>query len=84
MAQRGVTRREVENVIEEGWLTSSAKPGTWGRRKVFVYNKEWEGRTFEEKEVTVYFKIGKDGDLLLLTVVARYGSDFPRGIEDEG
>ena len=36
-----------------------------------------EGTHYEEKEVTVYFKTDEDR-LILLTAIARYGSDFSR------
>jgi hypothetical protein len=45
---------------------------------VFAYEREWEGRVHEEKEVTVYFKRNAD-QLVLLTVRARYGRGFARG-----
>ena len=35
---------------------------------------DWEGEFFEEKEVTVYYKIKSD-KLILLTVKARYGKN---------
>jgi len=37
----------------------------------------WEGRHFDEKEVTVYYKL-VDDKLVLLTVKARYGKRFSR------
>lgn len=46
---------------------------------VFPYHADWEGRFYEEKEVTVYFRGRVGDDLALLTVKARYGRDFPRG-----
>jgi hypothetical protein len=45
---------------------------------VFPYQEDWEGRWYEEKEVSVYYKV-VEGVLVLLTVKARYGKDFPRG-----
>jgi len=77
MEQRGVTEEEVRETINAGWEASDAKPGTDGRTLVFSYDETWEGTHYDEKEVTVYFKIEEDG-LILLTVLARYGSDFPR------
>jgi len=41
------------------------------------YNGTWEGDFFEEKEVTVYCKVVKEG-IVLLTVKARYGKEFVR------
>lgn len=57
----------------------SPKSGTLGKVMVFPYHADWEGRFYEEKEVTVYFRGRVGDDLALLTVKARYGRDFPRG-----
>ena len=77
MAQRGITRAEIERTLNEGWEAKDAKPGTIGKVFVFPYNGTWEGDFFEEKEVTVYYKLVKEG-IVLLTVKARYGKDFLR------
>ncbi len=45
---------------------------------VFAYNAEWEGKFFEEKEVTVYYKY-KGEQFILLTAKARYGKNFKKG-----
>ncbi len=55
MAQRGVTREELERTLNEGWEDTDAKPDTLGRVMVFPYEQEWEGTFYESKEVTVYF-----------------------------
>ncbi len=44
---------------------------------VFPFQAEWEGRFYEEKEVTVYYKLTDEG-VILLTVKARYGKFSPR------
>jgi phenolic acid decarboxylase len=49
-----------------------------GKTFVFPYNREWEGRLYEEKEVTVYYKVVGDR-IIILTVIARYGSGFSKG-----
>ena len=77
MEQRGITEEEVRTTMRQGWKASDAKPGTVGRTLVFPYNAEWEGTQYQEKEVTVYYKVDGD-DLVLLTAIARYGRDFPR------
>lgn len=76
MEQRGITKEEVRETLQRGWTSGDAKPGTRGRTLVFTYDAQWEGTHYEEKEVTVYFK--SDSTLILLTAIARYGSDFPR------
>ena len=77
MLQRGVTVEEIELTLSEGWEASDAKSGTKGKTLVFPYQKEWEGQFFEEKEVTVYYKIVGE-ELTMLTIKARHGKDFPR------
>ena len=77
MQQRGVTKEEIETVINEGWEADDTKPGVFGKVLVFPYNRDWEGSRFEEKEVRVYYKQAKDR-LIVLTVKARYGENFPR------
>jgi hypothetical protein len=78
MHQRGITREEIERALNEGWEAIDAKPGTSGRVMVFSYQAEWEGQFYQEKEVTVYYKV-IDESFVLLTVKARYGQGFPRG-----
>ncbi len=78
MLQRGVTRQEIERTLNGGREASDAKPGTLGKVMVFPYRATWEGRFYEQKEVTIYYKV-VGGHLTLLTVKARYGKDFCRG-----
>ena len=77
MHQRGISRKEIERTLNEGWEASDAKSGTLGKVLVFPYEKEWEGQFYEEKEVTVYYKLAAEG-IILLTAIARYGKGFPR------
>ena len=78
MAQRGVTLEEIEQTLNEGWPAVDARPGTLGRVKVFPYAAEWEGELYPEKQVIVYYKQTNEG-IILLTAIARYGQEFPRG-----
>lgn len=78
MLQRGITLEEIRRALTEGCEAADAKPGTLGKMLVFPYDREWEGQIYEEKEVTVYFKV-TDGRPALLTAKARYGKNFPRG-----
>ena len=77
MEQRGITEEEVRKTLREGWGAPDAKPGSEGRTLVFTYDAVWERTHYEEKEVTVYFKL-EDEQLVLLTTIARYGKNFPR------
>ena len=77
MTQRGITREEIEKTLKCGWIADDSKTGTSGKVYVFQYNNEWEGKYFEEKEVSVYYKMISQ-EVVLLTVKARYGKNFPR------
>jgi hypothetical protein len=78
MLQRGVPREEVERTLRDGWQARDAKAGTAGKVFIFPYNADWEGKRFAEKEVTVYYKF-VGGQLVVLTVKARYGESFLKG-----
>ena len=77
MLQRGVTLGEIRMAMDQGWSASDAKPGTQGKTLVFPFRADWEGEFFDEKEVTVYYRIVGDS-IVLLTAKARYGEHFPR------
>ena len=77
MRQRGVSAEEMGRTLRDGWPATDAKPGTLGRSLVFPYEAEWEGESYREKEVTVYYKRTDQG-VVLLTVKGRYGQEFPR------
>ena len=72
MRERGVTRREVEKTLNEGRQDRDAKQGTFGRKMVFRFNREWQDIYYEEKEVVVYYKLIND-EIILLTVISHYG-----------
>jgi len=82
MLQRGITKEEVEKVLNDGWEADDAKPGTLGKALVSSYRSDWEEKYFEEKEVRVYYKVVND-EFTLLTVKARYGKDFPKRGEEK-
>ncbi|MCR4293156.1 MAG: DUF4258 domain-containing protein [Candidatus Kuenenia sp.] len=60
MQQRGVTKEEIEHVLNEGIETMDAKRGTIGKVSIFPYNNCWENKYFEEKEVSVGKVLGPD------------------------
>jgi len=78
MSQRGINKEEVEETLNNGWQADDVKPGIYGKTFVIPYNKEWEEKYFEEKEVRVYYKV-VNNEIVLLTVKARYGRNFSRG-----
>ena len=75
MEQRGVMKEEIEKALNEGWEAEDAKPRTFGKVFIFPYNDMWEGKFYEEKEVSVYYKI-INNSVMLLTVKVRYGKGF--------
>jgi hypothetical protein len=77
MIERGVTLDEINATLKDGRLAKDAKQGTYGKVWVFAYGREWIGRVFAEKEVSVYYKLEGD-NLIVLTVKARYGDNFER------
>ena len=78
MLQRGIRIEEIETVLNQGWEATDAKLGTLGKVFIFEYNEMWEGKSFEEKEVSVYYKFTND-TMVLLTAKARYGRSFIKG-----
>lgn len=78
MAQRGVSKDEIEKVLNDGWEAQDAKSDTLGKTMVFAIANEALETPYSEKEVTVYYK-HIAGQLILLTVKARYGQHFSRG-----
>jgi hypothetical protein len=80
MLQRGISLAEIEETLNKGKDAADAKEGTAGKVFVFPYKAEWEGKFFEEKEVTVYYKY-KAERLVLLTAKAKYGKFLKRSKE---
>ena len=75
MQQRGISIEEIQATINNGTDADDAKKGTSGKVYVYFFNEYWEGKYFEEKEISVYFK-QKGEELILLTAKARYGKNF--------
>jgi len=78
MLQRGISLKEIEETLKNGWEAADSVEGTAGKVAVFTYNGIWEDKFFEEKEVTVYYKY-KGNQIVLLTAKARYGKNFKKG-----
>jgi len=78
MNQRGVRLDEIQKTMNDGKIAANAKQGALGKVLIFPFEAEWEGQTYLEKEVTVYYKI-IDKKVILLTVMVRYGQGFQKG-----
>lgn len=55
---RNISESEVRSALEHGWPGTDAQPSTGCRVLEFPFNASWEGRHYQEKEVTVYFQGG--------------------------
>lgn len=75
MGSRGISKEEIEDVLNKGSGLSDAKSGTSGKVLVFPFNDEWEGNYFKEKEVRVYYKV-IDDEIIILTAIDRYSDLF--------
>jgi hypothetical protein len=72
MAERGVSEAEVVTAIESG-TEAQARGDRRYREAVFDYGREWLGRRYEQKKVQVIY-VEEDGELIVITVYAFYGS----------
>ena len=70
IASRGFTEAEVEETIKE----SRWEPAELGRmecRKVFPFNREWNGKLYANKEVRPIF-VEEADEILVVTVYTYY------------
>ena len=70
IASRGFTEAEVEETIKE----SRWEPAELGRmecRKVFPFNREWNGKLYANKEVRPIFEEEAD-EIVVVTVYTYY------------
>ena len=72
MLQRGIRIEEIETVLNQGWEATERT-----LEKYYIRIRKGE-ESFEEKEVSVYYKFTND-TMVLLTAKARYGRSFIKG-----
>ena len=60
----------MKKTLEKGEDAKDAKLGTYGKVLIFLYNDYWEGKFYEQKEITVYYKLVGE-KTMILTVKAR-------------
>jgi hypothetical protein len=69
-ARRGFTVAEVEEAIRTGgWV--AAELGRMECRKVFPYNREWNGKLYATKEVRPIF-VEESDEIVVVTVYTYY------------
>ena len=69
-SDRGVEIGEIEEVLMNE-KCSEAKYGRLFASKIFSFNKVWEEKYYEQKEVIVIFK-EENGRIVVITTIARY------------
>lgn len=69
--QRGTTEEEIIQVITEG-KEIKAKKDRIAKEKVFTYGKEWLGKFYPHKKVTVIYKEENEYSVVI-TVKVFYG-----------
>jgi hypothetical protein len=70
MAQRGATEQEVTVAVEAG-ERFDAKFDRAGFRRNFAFEKRWQGKHYETKQVEAY-AVRQDEDWLVISVITRY------------
>jgi len=70
LESRGILQKEVIEVIRDSkWL--DAEHFRFSVTKVFMFNDNWEGEFYRQKEVKVIFKREND-KIIVITAIARY------------
>ncbi|GAX61198.1 transcriptional regulator [Candidatus Scalindua japonica] len=70
MLERGTTESEVVLTLEHG-EQFPAKFKRTGFRRNFVYNNEWRGKYYKNKQVEVY-AVKENTDWLVITIITKY------------
>jgi hypothetical protein len=70
MLERGAAEAEVQATIEGG-ERFAARLGRTVFRRNFRFDKEWNGRRYETKQVEVY-AVFENADWLVITVLVKY------------
>ncbi len=71
IADRGVSLEEVIATVQDGERIA-AKFGRVGFRRHFSYGKIWRGRAYATKQIEVIAVEEREGQWLVITVIARY------------
>ncbi|HVH73977.1 MAG TPA: DUF4258 domain-containing protein [Stellaceae bacterium] len=70
MAERVASEDEVAATINGG-ERFPAKFGRTGFRRNFLFNRQWRGRTYANKQIEV-FAVYEDDDWLVISVIVKY------------
>lgn len=69
LAERGASEQDVIETVTEG-EQFVAKYGRIGFRRNFVFGGEWQGRTYQNRQIEVY-AVDEDG-WLVITVIVKF------------
>ena len=70
MIERGVTEDEVRSTIREG-ERFAVKFGRSGFRRNFPFEREWNGRRYQTKQVEV-IAVEENEGWLVITIISRF------------
>ena len=70
LKERGATRYEVEETVEEG-EQFPAKFGRIGFRKNFPFNDSWLGKRYKTKQLEVY-GVREVENFVVITIIVKY------------
>lgn len=70
MKERGASKSEVRDAIQRG-EQFAAKFGRTGFRKNFLFEREWNNKFYQIKQIEV-FAVQENSNWLVITVITRY------------
>lgn len=70
LTERGAERQEVVETVEQG-EEFPAKYGRTGFRRNFVFDSEWRGKYYANKQIEAY-AVYEDGDWIVITIITRF------------
>jgi hypothetical protein len=70
-SERGVNENEIFSTLKTG-IELPAKNNRLFKEKVFIYEKEWNGKYFKEKKVKVIYVVEAE-TIVVITVVVKFG-----------
>lgn len=70
MKERGASKSEVRDAIQRG-EQFAAKFGRTGFRKNFPFEREWNNKFYQIKQIEV-FAVQENSNWLVITVITRY------------
>ncbi|MBU4450549.1 MAG: DUF4258 domain-containing protein [Actinomycetia bacterium] len=70
MKERGASIGEVKLTVETG-EKFTVKFERTGFRRNFIFNKTWQGKHYNSKQIEVY-AVSEEGALIILTIIVKY------------